>query len=180
MRPPDPWNGSGSDAGSGLGIGTAIGSAGSAIPPPEATIEVAISSKPPAAFELWEDGKRVVDPGNDVGDNVQMVNVVKGHPRDLVIKAHGYQDAKVTVTGDKNIVHVTLVRVQGQTPPPLHPPHPPNNVGNGSAGSGSKPTNPFEQNPKNDCSESIKNPRNHRCVAQYCAGHEHDPRCDLE
>nr|HEX4318520.1 serine/threonine-protein kinase [Kofleriaceae bacterium] len=175
----------GSNAGGGLGIGSAIGSAGSLVPAPDPTIEVAISSKPPAAFELWEDGKRIIDPDNDNSDNVQMLNIVKGKPRDFVVKAKGYQDTKITVDGEKNIVHVTLVPVPGQRPPPP-PPHKDPNQGNpklpGNGSADPKNHNPLETpHPREvDCHESIKNPRNHRCVAQYCQSHEKDPICDLE
>jgi hypothetical protein len=168
----------------GLNVGSNTGSAEGSGSAAEPTIEVAISSKPPAAFELWEDGKQIVDPDNDKSDNVQMLPVVKGKPRKIVVKAKGYYDANVTVEGDKPLVHVALTRIPNATPPPLPrpptptpptPPNPPTPDPNTTV----KPP-PHPRPPQLDCKESIKNPKNRHCVAQYCVGHEKDPICDLE
>jgi hypothetical protein len=173
------------DVGSAM-VGSNIGSAtdGSAGSAAEQSTEVAISSKPPAAFELWEDGKRIVDPDNDNSDNVQMVPVAKGKARNLVVKAKGYYDAKVTVAGDKNIVHVQLTRIPNATPPPLpRPPTPtptPTPTPDPKTNPNTVTPTPHPRPTQLDCHDSIKNPKNRHCVAQYCVGHEKDPICDLE
>ena len=67
----------------------------------------------------------------------------------------------VVVTAKKNRVRVKLVAVGGGSKPNDH-------------------TNTNTTPPGIDCSTSIKDPKNKKCIAQYCAGHADDLRCDAE
>jgi hypothetical protein len=50
-----------------------------------------------------------------------------------------------------------------------------------AAGGGTKPPDPNTTKPPGiDCSASIKDPKNKKCIAQFCASHSDDMRCDAE
>jgi hypothetical protein len=77
--------------------GSAAGGKGSQDAPPPATkeIEELIMTKPLVDFEIWEDGKKVMKgPGN--------FKLEAGSEHHVVLKAHGYKDAKVVVDGKKD------------------------------------------------------------------------------
>lgn len=161
-------SGSGSDtqanAGSGSDVATndqGSGNQGSddgsaTLPPEPEAVGVAVFTQPYVNdFEIWENGKKLQD-----GDEDLMV--IPGTPRTIVVKAKGFKDSKpVVVTAKKNRVRVKLVAVGGGTKPPDH-------------------TNTNTTPPGIDCSSSIKDPKNKKCIAQYCAGHADDLRCDAE
>jgi serine/threonine protein kinase len=163
--PPDQGSagvGTGSDqanAGSGAtndqGSGNQGSGEGSAtVPPPVETIDVAVFTQPFVnEFEIWEGGKRLQSGDEDLA-------ITPGTPRTIVVKAKGFKDSKPTVVdGKKNRVRVKLQAQGGGTKPP-------------------DPTN--TKPPGIDCSATIKDPKNKKCIAQFCASHTDDPRCDAE
>ncbi len=144
-------NGSGS-ATNDQGSGNQGSGDGSAtLPPKPEAIEVAIFTEPFVnEFEIWEDGKKAQD-----GDEDLLVE--KGKTRKVVIKAKGFKDSKpIVVDGKKTRVRVKL----------------------DAKGGGTKPPDP--KPPGIDCSATIKDPNNKKCIAQFCASHQDDIRCDAE
>ncbi len=174
--PPDQGSGSqvavndqGSDSGSGggsdqqanggsgamndQGSGNQGSNDGSAtLPPQPETIGVAIFTQPFVNdFEIWEGGKRLQDGDVDL-------EITPGTPRTIVVKAKGFKDSKpVVVTGKKSRVAVKL-----------------------QAKAGPKPPDTTTKPPGIDCSTTIKDPKNKKCIAQFCAAHADDLRCDAE
>ena len=157
----DPWNGNQQapgSAGSGsapVNPGSDQGSGndqGSAQVPEKKTIDVAVITIPYVEkFEIWENGK-LLQPGD------KDLEIIPGEPRKIVVKAKGYKDSKVTlVDGKKGRVNVKLQAVGGKKPD--KPPPPPSGM---------------------DCTSSIKDNTNKKCIAQFCANHSDDPRCDAE
>ena len=103
-------------------------------------------------FEIWEDGKKVQNGDEDLA-------IVPGTPRKIVIKAKGFKDSKpMVVDGKKKRVRVKLQ----------------------AAGGSSKPPDNSTKPPGIDCAASIKDPKNKKCIAQFCASHPDDMRCDAE
>ncbi len=170
----DHGSGAGSDQGSGSaaggtpanggsGSGTPTNDQGSGnqgsgdgsatLPPKSDAMEVAVFTEPFVnEFEIWEDGKKVQN-----GDEDLLVE--KGSPRKIVVKAKGFKDSKpVVVDGKKKRVRVKLEAKGGGTRPP---------------DTNTKP-------PGIDCSSTIKDPNNKKCIAQFCASHQDDIRCDAE
>ncbi|HEY5944626.1 MAG TPA: protein kinase [Kofleriaceae bacterium] len=158
----DSWAGSGSDTqvnnGSGTnheGSGNQGSDEGSAnLPPKSDTIDVAVFTEPFVNdFEIWEAGKKVQDGDEDLA-------ITPGTTRKIVVKAKGFKDSKpIVVDGKKKRLRVKLQVAGGGTKPPD-----PNNT---------KP-------PGIDCSATIKDPKNKKCIAQFCASHTDDMRCDAE
>jgi len=145
-------NGSGAtdDQGSG-NQGSGDGSA--TLPPVPEAIGVAVFTTPFVNdFEIWEGGKKLQDGDIDLA-------VTPGTPRTIVIKAKGFKDSKPIVVNGKN----TRVRVKLQ-----------------SVGGSTRPPDTNTKPPGIDCSASIKDPKNKKCIAQFCASHTDDPRCDAE
>ncbi|HEY5927486.1 MAG TPA: serine/threonine-protein kinase [Kofleriaceae bacterium] len=130
--------------------GTDVGSA--TVPPNPDTLDVAIFTEPFVnEFEIWEGGKKLQSGDEDLA-------ITPGTPRKIVVKAKGFKDSKpITVDGKKKRVRVKLESKGGSRPPP--------DTG--------KP-------PGIDCSSTIKDPKNKKCIQQFCASHPDDMRCDAE
>ncbi len=147
-------NGSGSAAPTNdQGSGNQGSGEGSAtLPTNPDSIEVAVFTEPFVNdFEIWEAGKKVQNGDEDLA-------VAPGTPRTIVVKAKGYKESKPTVIdGKKKRVRVKLAALGGATKPP-------------------DTTKP----PGIDCAASIKDPKNKKCIAQFCASHPDDMRCDAE
>jgi len=132
--------------------------AGSAeVPPPAidagveapAAIPVLLIAKNSTTYEVYEDGKKLLDgPDN--------LPVVPGTPRTVVIKAKGFKDKTLVVDGKKKRLIFKLDRIPGQHPPPN--------------------TNPI---PAVNCANRIVEPTNKACVAQFCAANPDDLKCSL-
>jgi serine/threonine-protein kinase len=159
-------SGSGSDqqANSGSGAGSETNEQGSGsqgngdgsatLPPKPETIDVAVFTEPFVnEFEIWEAGKKVQNGDEDLA-------IVPGTPRTITVKAKGFKESKpIVVDGKKKRVRVKLQ----------------------PAGGGMRPPDPNNTKPPGiDCSASIKDPKNKKCIAQFCASHTDDPRCDAE
>jgi len=139
-------------------------------------VEVLVSARNAARFEVYENGAKLFD-GPDV------LPVGKGETRTIVLKAAGFKDKVVVVDGTKRKLAVALVRA------------PVVNTG-GSRGSGSLPTNAGSgTGPVNsgqgsghiytpqlgpDCSNKILDPKSKACVDQYCAKHQDEDKCHME
>jgi eukaryotic-like serine/threonine-protein kinase len=155
--PPDKGSGDtqangGSDATNDQGSGNHTNSDGSAtLPPKPDTVDVAVFTEPFVNdFEIWEDGKKVQDGDEDVA-------ITPGTPRKIVVKAKGFKDSKpIVVDGKKTRVRVKLEAKGGVVRPPDPKP------------------------PGIDCSATIKDPKNKKCIAQFCGSHPDDMRCDAE
>jgi serine/threonine-protein kinase len=101
-------------------------------------------------FEIWEDGKKVQNGSEDL-------SIVPGVSRTIVVKAKGFKDSKpLVVDGKKTRLKVSLSKLAGTTTQVVKP-----------------ATGP-------DCTKTIVDNKNKRCVAQYCAAHPDDFRCDAE
>ncbi|MGE0872417.1 MAG: serine/threonine protein kinase [Kofleriaceae bacterium] len=70
-----------------------------------------------ASFEIWEDGKKLID-----GPNI--VEVPQGAKRTLVIKAKGYKDKEIKVDSKKATFDFKLAHAPGPGPGPTRPPAP--------------------------------------------------------
>jgi eukaryotic-like serine/threonine-protein kinase len=158
IKDPDQGSGSetpvngGSDTTKDQGSGNQAGSDGSAtLPPKPDTVDVAVFTEPFVNdFEIWENGKKVQDGDEDVA-------ITPGTPRKIVIKAKGFKDSKpIVVDGKKSRVRVKLEAKGGVVRPPDPKP------------------------PGIDCSATIKDPKNKKCIAQFCGSHPDDMRCDAE
>jgi serine/threonine protein kinase len=181
-------SGSGSDSDSGRGSGGSGSGAtvenhggsdrGSNGPAQVEVVEVLVSAKNAARFEVYENGAKLFD-----GPDVLPVN--KGETRTIVLRAAGFKDKVVVVDGTKRKLSVALARA------------PVSNTG-GSRGSGSVPTNSGSGSgtgPVNsgqgsghiytpqlgpDCSSKILDPKSKACVEQYCAKHQDEDKCHME
>jgi hypothetical protein len=118
----------------------------------EAT-RVLIKVKNVAAFDVYEDGKKLFE-GSD------MLPVVAGTPRTIVIKARGYKDKKLVVDGRTSKIEVKLAALPGGR----------------DNGSGSATPPP----PGVDCRNVVVDPKSKACRKQYCGVHPTDVRCDTE
>jgi serine/threonine-protein kinase len=104
-----------------------------------------------------EDGTKI-DDGQAPAD----VPVTPGKPVKVIIKAKGYKDKKVTIDGRKPEI---MVKIE---------------LAAHSSG-GTHPVNPTPPNPgKSDCADSVKDPKDPRCKAEYCKHHPDDLNCDLQ
>jgi eukaryotic-like serine/threonine-protein kinase len=155
-------DGSGSDTQVNGGSGTTdtqgsgnqgSGDGSATLPPKTDTIDVAVFTEPFVNdFEIWEDGKKVQDGDEDLA-------ITPGTPRKIVVKAKGFKDSKsIVVDGKKTRVRVKLEAKGGSAKPP------------------DTQTKP----PGIDCAATIKDPKNKKCIAQFCASHPDDMRCDAE
>jgi serine/threonine protein kinase len=121
---------------------------------PADVIQVPLFAKNGVAFEVYENGAKLFDGP----DNLE---VRKGEKRTVVIKAKGFKDKTIVVTGTKRRMLFSLERI----------------VVNGGSGSAHIPLPP----PGPNCSNDIIEPGNKTCVAQYCAKHPDDvSKCGLE
>jgi serine/threonine-protein kinase len=165
-------HGSGSGSGSGSDVPANVGSGGdtptnndgsghqgsdgpATLPPKVDTIDVAVLTVPYVDdFEIWEDGKKLQSGNEDLA-------ITPGTPRKIVVKAKGFKDSKqIVVDGKKKRVRVKLQSAGGGTRPPPDP----------------GTTKPAGM----DCSQSIKDPKNKKCIAQFCDANPSDLRCDAE
>ena len=164
----DPPDGSGGSAGSDTQANNGSGSSAptndqgsgnqgsgdgsAALPIPPTTVGVAIFTQPFVnEFEIWENGKKLQDGDEDLA-------ITPGTPRKIVVKAKGFKDSKPQVVDGKK----TRVRIKLQ------------------AQGGTKPPDTQTKPPGIDCSATIKEPSNKKCIAQFCASHPDDLRCDAE
>jgi hypothetical protein len=164
-------NGSAGSAGSATAM-IAVADAGIAAPPPPVdaaalvatvTPDAAVAPPPPAGdkvlldvknvqtFEVWENGAKLSD---DVDFEII---VPPGGKRDLVLKAKGFLDKKISVDGSKHKLMFSLDHVPGVTPP--------------------KP-------PKLDCTNELVHPRDPVCRKQFCARHggeaQWERKCNID
>jgi serine/threonine protein kinase len=150
-------SGTGPDhAGSGVEThdGSAGSDAGSNTAPPADVVLVPLFARNGVAFEVFENDVKLFDGP----DNLE---VPRGEKRTVVIKARGYKDKTIIVEGKKKRVQFSLQRIavnvapgSGHTSPP--PPPGPN------------------------CTNSIVDPKDKACIAQFCAAHPDDRKCLLE
>jgi serine/threonine protein kinase len=136
------------------GSGNQVGSDGSAtLPTQNDVIDVAVFTEPFVnEFEIWEGGKKLQDGDEDLA-------ITPGTPRKIVVKAKGFKDSKpMVVDGKKKRLRVKLE----------------------AKGGGSKPPDTQTKPPGIDCAATIKDPKNKKCIAQFCASHPDDMRCDAE
>jgi tRNA A-37 threonylcarbamoyl transferase component Bud32 len=148
----------GSDhAGSDVGSNN-IHDAGSNTPPPVEVVQVLLSAKNVGAFEVYEDGKKVLDGP----DNLE---IPKGEKRAVVIKAKGYKEKTVTIDGTKKKVQFSLERLPRNSVNPVNPVNPDQGSGHVSPP------------PAINCTSTIVDPGNKACVSQYCAMHPKDDNC---
>ena len=129
--------------------------AGGNSPPPVEVIQVPLFAKNGVAFEVFENGTKVLDGP----DNLE---VPKGEKRTLVIKAKGYKDKTIVVEGTKKKVQFSLERLP-RVPVPT------------DQGSGHVAPPP----PGPNCTSTIVDPKSKACIAQYCAMHPKDDNCDF-
>ncbi|MGN6103495.1 MAG: serine/threonine protein kinase [Kofleriaceae bacterium] len=127
-------------------------------------LQVLIKGTNVIAFEVWEDEKD----GEKLFTGTEMLSVVPGQPRKIVIKARGYKDKKLVIDGTKRTVEFSLTKIAG-TGPGLGP-------GPGPGPGPGSNTPP----PGVDCRNVIVDPKNKSCVKQYCSHHPSDARCDAE
>jgi len=121
---------------------------------PADVVQVPLFAKNGVAFEVYENGAKLFDGP----DNLE---VKKGEKRTVVIRAKGFKDKTIVVTGTKRRMLFSLDRI----------------VVNGGSGSAHIPVPPVGPN----CSNQIIEPGNKACVAQYCAKHPDDvSKCGLE
>jgi len=130
---------------------------GSNTPLPVEVVPVPLFSRNVGAFEVFENGTKVLDGP----DNLE---VPKGEKRTVVIKAKGYKDKTLVVEGTKKKVQFSLERL----------PRVPVNPDQGSGHVESPPPPP-----RLNCTSSILDPKNKACVSQYCAMHPKDDNCDF-
>jgi hypothetical protein len=151
-------NHAGSDVGSdqaGSDVENPDGSnAGSNTAPPGEVVLVPLFARNGVTFEVYENGVKLFEGP----DNLE---VPRGEKRTVVIKARGYKDKKLVVEGKKKSVRFALERL-------------PVNVGPGSGH-----TTPLPP-PTLNCTNSILDPKDKACIAQFCAAHPDDRKCLLE
>lgn len=130
-------------------------------------ISVLITVRNLGAFQIFDGDSFIADgPAN--------IDVEEGSPRTLTLKAHGYRDKKVTVTGTKPKEQFKLelapVVPQKCTATSCKPDE--------ACGADGKCRKKEPQGP--DCTNTIVNSKDKACIRQYCAGHKGDPVCDLQ
>jgi hypothetical protein len=130
-------------------------------PPPIAKVNVILDVVPRVTYEVYEGGKLVPD----VFDSG--LDIVKGSPRKIEIRAKGFKPKSVTVDDHKKRVAVSLERIGGGNPNP-----------NTGSNTGSNTTHNLP--PKVDCSDRIVD-QSKACRDQYCAKHPDDEKkgCNL-
>jgi serine/threonine-protein kinase len=165
----------------GPGSDGSAGSAGSATLPAADEVQVLVTVKNAARFEVWDNGTKLFDGPDDLP-------VPRAGARTVVLKAPGFKDKKVVVTPAKRRVEFALSRApvpvvpstgnhagsstgSGSGTAPV-----PSNAGNGS-GSGGHLYTPGNQAP--DCSNKILDPKSRACVDQYCAKHSDEDKCHM-
>jgi serine/threonine-protein kinase len=156
-------------------------------------VQVLLTVKNAGVFEVYEDGNKIMD-GPD------MLTVAPDKPRTVTIKVHGFKDKVVTVDGKTKKLELKLDRV----------PIVPTGCTATSCGTGqicekgkcvlapkpagctatSCPLGEFCENgtckrqggnPTTvDCTSEIKQPRNIKCVKQFCKAHPDDLKCQIE
>ena len=101
-----------------------------------------------AKFEIFDGEDKLVD-------GPENVEVLGDNTRTLVLKARGYKDLEVEISGNKPSFQFKMERVKVTTP-----------VG---------PINPIDPPPpKLDCRRKVTDPKNPTCIAQFCADSAHD------
>jgi serine/threonine-protein kinase len=108
-----------------------------------APVVVLVDSKNVNRFEVWEGKKKL-------GSGAQVIQIVPGTPRTLVLKAKGYKDETVVIDGTQAKIEVKLESKGGDGPEPM------------------------------DCSSKVKDPKNKKCVDQYCSSHPDDYKYCLD
>ena len=124
-------------------------------PVPPRTVNILIRAKNVTAFDVLENGKKVLDgPGN--------LDVVAGVKRTFTIKSPGYKTKTVVIDGKSPKVEFRLDKEKVERPDP---------------GPG---TNTPPPPPGPDCRKVLVDGMNKQCLKQYCDLHASDPRCGLE
>jgi serine/threonine-protein kinase len=126
---------------------------GSNTPPPLEVVQVPLFARNVGAFEVYENGAKVLDGP----DNLE---VAKGEKRTVVIKARGFKDKTVVVQGIKKKVQFSLDRIPSTTTTTHVPPPPPP--------------------PSLNCADALIDASNDACRRQFCAGHRDQPKCMTE
>ena len=88
--------------------------------------------------------------GKKLGSGAQVVQVTPGSPRTVVLKAKGFKDETVVIDGTSAKLEVKLEEKGGGDSKPL------------------------------DCSSRVKEPKNKKCVDQYCSSHPDDYKYCLD
>jgi serine/threonine protein kinase len=185
MDPDAGSNHAESGAGSGGAVEIRDGSnGGSNVVPPGEVVPVLLFTRSVGAFEVYENGVKVLD-GPDT------LPVPKGEKRVVVVKASGFKDKPLTVDTTKKKREFSLARIPvrdtGNGPTRVNAGSGSGrvvNAGSGSehvvnAGSGSeRVVTPPPAGP--DCSSKIVESKNKACIKQYCAKHSDDDRCHME
>jgi hypothetical protein len=185
----------GANIGSGNGSGATVenhsgSDAGSNAPPQAEVVDVLLSVKNVARFEVFENGAKLFD-GPDV------LPVPKGETRTVVVKAAGYKDKVLVVDTSKRKIAIALARA------PFVPPIGSHNGQGSGAGSASVPSNAgsgagsgagssahvndgqgsghiYTPQLGPDCTKKIVDPKSKACVDQYCAKHQEEDKCHME
>ncbi|MEO7735143.1 MAG: serine/threonine-protein kinase [Kofleriaceae bacterium] len=126
-------------------------SGGSNTLPPLEVVQVPLFARNVGAFEVYENGTKVLDGP----DNLE---VHKGEKRTVVIKAKGFKDKTVVVEGAKKKVQFSLERIPSTTTTTHIPPPP----------------------PALNCADALIDASNDACRKQFCAGHRDQPKCMTE
>ena len=121
------------------------------VPPPVEATDVMVLAKGPAAFEVWENGKKL-------DDGPMNVKVTKGTPRTVEVRATGFKPKEIKLDGDKPKVMVKLDKLPGHHV---------------------IVTNPVQPN-QLDCSRELKDHHDKHCLQQFCSAHEDDVLCGLQ
>ncbi len=103
-----------------------------------------------AKFEIYDGDDKLVD-------GPENVEVVGDRTRTLTLKARGYKDLEVEISGSKPSFQFKLERVKASTPV-------------GPVG----PVGPVNPPPKLDCRRKVTDPKNPACITQFCADPAHD------
>jgi serine/threonine-protein kinase len=129
-------------------------------------VNVLIVATNATKFEMWESGEKV-------GDGPDELPVPLGEAHTVVIKARGFKDKPVDIDGSKTRIEITLERVGGGVKDPN-----PNGAGKDPILKdpyGKLPKDPTVKDPTphagNDCSKTLVNGNDAKCVRQYCATH---------
>jgi hypothetical protein len=88
--------------------------------------------------------------GKKLGSGAQVLQITPGSPRTVVLKAKGYKDETVVIDGTAAKLEVKLEEKGGGDSKPL------------------------------DCSSKVKDPKNKKCVDQYCSSHPDDYKYCLD
>jgi hypothetical protein len=88
--------------------------------------------------------------GKKLGSGAQVLQVTPGSPRTVTLKAKGHKDETVVIDGTQAKIEVKLEHKGGGSDAPL------------------------------DCSSKVKEPKNKKCVDQYCSSHPDDYKYCLD